>query len=351
MNKDLKTSTIIIYSTYTFLVYAFGLTVRFFSQGELYSAFVQSMIYDNIFVPFLFLNCYIIKKMKMDFSPFSIILIVATGIVSGFFFLFLFSYVFPVHLDSIIPKPKKPFPVVTVVAYFALLTIIWNITYLWIQNIYIYHEREMLAVRAQNAAENAALFSEVRRLRQQIDPNLLFNVLNSTMVEVTQDPKKATLLVRELISYLRYSLDHAEIDFVAVSVEIGMIRSYLRLLDIRFGANIKSQIKVDIDARDRLIPTFLLQPLIENASRYGIADEKNSVNIRINIATQDDQLVVEVANTGSLDMVNSKTEADLSGISNLRARLLMHYPDRHSFEMTQLGNEIRTVCRLVGEPR
>jgi LytS/YehU family sensor histidine kinase len=137
---------------------------------------------------------------------------------------------------------------------------------------------------------------------------------------------------------------------VPVSAELAMIRSFLRVQDIRFGAKLKHTITAHDDAKRRLIPAFLLQPLIENAAKYGIPDDDNILRIDIVVVLRDDDLLITVSNTGELVLSKSGHWGTRTGLSNLKSRLALHYPDRHTFEMAQSGTNVCVTCILRGEP-
>ena len=226
------------------------------------------------------------------------------------------------------------------------------ICFLWLMGTFWNKTQKIAIQEAQKAtdAQNAAIVSELRRMRMQLDPHFLFNVMNSTLVEISQNPKRASIMMKELMSYLRYSLDHADIDFVPLAAEVAMVRSYMRLQDIRFGAMLKYRVDIQPGLKNRRIPTFLLQPIVENASKYGVVNENNEIHIRVDARSEDGKLVITVINTGNLALSRSKFDSTGTGLANIKARLAMHYPDRYEFEMRQVEQEVWAICRLTGEP-
>lgn len=238
---------------------------------------------------------------------------------------------------------SRPF---IVFVYVGLLFGLYGMAALWMKS-------QMKAAEAAiNAAhaERAAAMSELRRLRMQLDPHFLFNALNTALVEVVHRPKRAVMMLRELSEYLRYSLDMADINFVPVAAELAMVRCFLRVQDMRFGAKLKVRLKAENAVKQRLVPCFMLQPLIENAVKYGIPDDRDGLNITLDVAAIGEDLVVTVTNGGSLSLSDRPRPGTKTGLANLRARLALHFPDRHAFEIKQIGETVCVTCVLTGQP-
>jgi two-component system, LytTR family, sensor kinase len=242
--------------------------------------------------------------------------------------------------------PHPSTPALTIFLYYGFVFSMWGIAAFWVKTQMRAVEE---AVHAANA-ERAAALSELRRLRMQLDPHFIFNALNTALVEVSQKPARAVRMLRELSSYLRYSLDTADMHLMPIAAELAMIRSFLRVQDIRFGARLKSSVTAEEQTKRRLIPTFLLLPLVENATKYGIPNDDNVLEVDVSVSSDGDATVIKVTNTGELSLARPGEFSTRTGLSNLRARLALHYPDRHSFDMAQVGDRVSVTCVLQGEP-
>ena len=127
--------------------------------------------------------------------------------------------------------------------------------------------------REVRAAELERLLSEARleTLRTQLDPHFLFNTLNSISAYVESAPREARLMIERLGDLLRLSLEHASEQEIPLERELTFVDRYIQLQLVRFADRLDVQMRVDPDVTAAAVPTFILQPLIENAIRHGVA--------------------------------------------------------------------------------
>jgi two-component system, LytTR family, sensor kinase len=338
INKDTKRLVILC----ILFTYAIGLLVRVPTYDDKLVGVIFSLTIDTIVV--LLTIPYFKLLLRPFFTEINLVTFIVTFAASLICSTIIVTTATLIrHFFPIVANPYRPLAVFT---YFTLLYCLWGMAAFWLK---MQVKATTEAVNAANAARAAAI-SELKRLRMQLDPHFLFNSLNTALVEVNHQPKRAILMLRELSNYLRYSLDTADVHVVPVSAEVAMIRSFLRVQDIRFGAKLKYSIVAQEETKRRLVPTFLLQPLIENAVKYGIPDDDNVLHIDVVVALQNDDIVITVTNTGDLALTKPDQWGTRTGLSNFQNRLALHYPDRHSVEMTQSGPNVRVTCILKGEP-
>lgn len=231
-------------------------------------------------------------------------------------------------------------------AYYFFVLVSWNIARLWV-------EAEATARAEKQRAELAAaeaIKAELNHLRHQHDPHFLFNALGGIATEITVHPDAAVRMVHELAAYLRYSLDHHDIAISSFVGDIDAACAYLELQKARFGDDLNFHLAADKAARQRLAPTFLLQPLVENAVKHGLKSGITPVDVTVTASCDGEALRVVVANTGSLHPEWTKGGDPGVGLSVLRRRLALHYPERHSFDMRQSGSMVTAQLELWGEP-
>jgi two-component system LytT family sensor kinase len=201
------------------------------------------------------------------------------------------------------------------------------------------------AERAQIAREEAQRM-ELQLLRAQLDPHFLFNSLNGIASEIPNRPDAALEMVHELSDYLRYSLDHRHRILAPLSSELDAVAAYLRIEQARFGERMEANVEAEVDARRRQVPSFLLQPLIENAVKHGLQAEHCKLNIYA--GCQGETLTISVSNPGRLP---EKLEVNEGvGLETLRRRLAFHYPGRWDFELSQMDGVVTAELKLKGEP-
>ncbi|MDR3536671.1 MAG: histidine kinase [Acetobacteraceae bacterium] len=230
--------------------------------------------------------------------------------------------------------------------YFAYLFIAWSVAGRWLAARQAASNDQLRAV----TAENAMIVAEMQQLRMQLDPHFLFNALNMIAVDIHDRPRRATQLLRELSQYLRYSLDTADLAFVPVALEVAGMRAFLRVQQMRFGSTLKSRIVVEGSMRGRRIPTFLMQPLIENATKHGVPGPDGVLSVTIAVTAERDALAIVVRNDGDLTSRQTALPGTSTGLPNVTKRLRLHYPGRHAMTLEQLGDQVVTTLRLQGEP-
>ena len=221
----------------------------------------------------------------------------------------------------------------------------WSLCYFWIHA----EMAEQVEHRHAIRAEAEALRAELEELRLQLDPHFLFNALNGVAEEIPEHPSAALAMLRDLTAYLRHSLDGISQTVVAVDTEVSGLTAYLGVQKARFGERLKITIHVEHAAGSRLIASFLLQPLVENAVKHGRRD--NVLDVHIDIHTEGDALHIEIENTGQLEEANgSRRRRPGIGLDNVRKRLALHYPGRHKFTLASGENTVIATLLLEGEP-
>jgi sensor histidine kinase YesM len=201
------------------------------------------------------------------------------------------------------------------------------------------------AERAELAREQAQRM-ELQLLRAQLDPHFLFNSLNGIASEIPNRPDAALEMVHELSDYLRYSLDHRHKLLAPLSSELDAVAAYLRIEQARFGERLEASVEAEVDARRRLVPSFLLQPLVENATKHGLQEEH--CKLEIYAGCEGDELSISVRNPGRLPEELEVVEG--VGLETLRRRLAFHYPGRWEFELSQMNGVVTAEVKLRGEP-
>jgi sensor histidine kinase YesM len=184
-------------------------------------------------------------------------------------------------------------------------------------------------------AESRLAQSRLQALRYQINPHFLFNILNSIDALAKQAPRKIPELIRELSRYLRFTLTEQAGGLVPLHLELDAITSYLKLEKIRFEENLEVEFITSPDCGQALVPELLLQPLVENAVKYGMKTSPLPLRIAIKCSTLTGKnLEIEVANTGEwLGERDSGRDGNGIGLLNLRQRLALLYPDASSLRL------------------
>ncbi len=185
-------------------------------------------------------------------------------------------------------------------------------------------------------AEAVAKEAQLKMLRYQLNPHFLFNTLNAIYALIKlKDTQTAQRMVQQLSRFLRYSLDNDPVHRVDLAKEMEALMLYLNIEQTRFAERLTLDIDVTEEARSALIPSLLLQPLVENAIKYAISPSENGGIIGIRACVEDQKLCIEVWDSGPGLSVSEEVFSGARGVGlrNTMERLKTLYEDDHCFEL------------------
>jgi two-component system LytT family sensor kinase len=204
--------------------------------------------------------------------------------------------------------------------------------------------------RTVRTAELERLLTQSRldTLRTQLHPHFLFNALNAISAHVESAPRTARWMLEQLGDLLRLALDHAEDQVIPLQRELAFVDRYMKLQKVRYEDRLDVVLDVDPLALQALVPTFILQPLLENAIRHGIATRSAPGQIEIQAWCEGDALHLSVRDDGPGLSVNWDIERQAGvGLSNTRERLKRLYGDRQSFAIAgAVGSGVQVDLRF-----
>jgi LytS/YehU family sensor histidine kinase len=210
----------------------------------------------------------------------------------------------------------------------------------------------VLATMASRAAEQreseARLLAgeaELRALRAQINPHFLYNSLNSISALTSIDGAKARNMCIQLSEFLRSTLGMSERTRISIAEEVELLRRYLDIEKVRFGARLNFEAAVAPDCMDELVPPLLLQPLVENAIIHGIAGMIDSGILRLEIARQDSS-TIRIVIENSYDPDAPKRKQAGYGLVNVRKRLHTVYGQAAGVAVDSAGDRFRVQLSL-----
>lgn len=193
------------------------------------------------------------------------------------------------------------------------------------------HGRELAAERMRARLADAQL----RALKMQLHPHFLFNTLNSIAGLLDDEPLKARLMTERLERFLRISLTLGDAQEVPLRDELGFVMNYLEIQRARFGERLQIATQIDDAALDALVPALVLQPLVENAVKHGIAPKKGYGAISIRAAARAQLLHLTIEDDGA-GLAGDILHPGL-GVSNTRARLEQLYGAKQKFTWRSAG--------------
>jgi LytS/YehU family sensor histidine kinase len=186
--------------------------------------------------------------------------------------------------------------------------------------------------------------AELHALKSQINPHFLFNSLNSISSLTMTDPGKAQEMVINLSQLMRYSLKHDQRETVTVQQEIDNNKLYLKIEKVRFGKKLNPVFAVEESCLKAEIPNMILQPLYENAIKYGVYEATETIDVITHCRCNDDKLVVTISNTYDKNVVSKKGEG--IGLRNIRDRLQVIYGNPHLLKIEDKQNEFAVTLTI-----
>lgn len=187
-----------------------------------------------------------------------------------------------------------------------------------------YQERELRSSELERQLAEAQL----QMLKMQLQPHFLFNTLNTAYSLIGRDREAAERVIIQLSDLLRMTLEHTGMHEVTLDEEIGFIGKYLEIEQVRFRERLTIRYQIDPECLDALVPNMILQPLVENAIKHGVAPHARPGVIEISAAKRRDLLELTVTDNGngiSDDHADRRARGIGVGLSNTRARLLQQY--------------------------
>ena len=204
------------------------------------------------------------------------------------------------------------------------LILIWNLVYLTYHLIRQYHITEVEKWKLEAEVEKANLGT----LRSQINPHFMFNALNNIRALILEDPHKAREMLTQFSETFRYALQHSENSETTVAKEVRIVSQYLQLVGIQYEEKMQVTINAEENILNESIPPMILQLLVENAVKHGIALSPSGGIIAIDIHQNGNNLVMSVKNTGTLQKKNQLEDSIGIGLNNVVKRLKLLYDDK-----------------------
>jgi two-component sensor histidine kinase len=252
----------------------------------------------------------------------SAVLLVAGGIVAGFFFgrLVADALCRTFHLYAG-PPPMRPGDEFRVGALITLLAGIAG-SY-WF---YSRHRGEYLLGKMREATRHASE-ARLKLLETQLEPHMLFNTLANLRALIAVDPERAQQMLDHMIAYLRATLDASRATTHPLRTEFERLRDYLELMAIRMGPRLSYALELPPELEQVRVPALLLQPLVENSIKHGLEPKVSGGRIDVRAWREGGGVGVEVVDTGAGDTAAGSASAGF-GLAHIRERLQSLYGDR-----------------------
>ncbi|MGH9856750.1 MAG: sensor histidine kinase, partial [Acidobacteriota bacterium] len=175
--------------------------------------------------------------------------------------------------------------------------------------------------------------AQLQALKMQLHPHFLFNTLNSVSALMYKDVNAAEEMVRKLTNFLHMTLESSGSQEVTLEKELDFLNYYLQIEQIRFQDRLAIEMKIDPSTLDARVPNLIMQPIVENAIRHGVATRSAHGHIQISSRKQNGVIQLQVQDNGpGLDSLNGEIREGV-GLSNTRLRLQQIYGDAYRFDL------------------
>jgi len=205
----------------------------------------------------------------------------------------------------------------------------------------------LIVVDASRQTQLLARDSELKALKAQVNPHFLFNSLHSISALTSIDPARAREMALRLSDFLRSSLGLGEKESIPLAEELALVKSYLEVEQVRFGPRLRFLERIEEPCLRCLVPPLLLQPLVENAVRHGIANLVEGGGISIDARLLSVTLSLAIENDVDPEAPAPRTTG--RGLANVRARLQLRYGSAARFDAGLRGGRFRVELALPAE--
>jgi hypothetical protein len=219
----------------------------------------------------------------------------------------------------------------------SLAFFIWIALYISITSVRDRHAAELRQSELSRALQSA----ELKLLKSQINPHFLFNSLNSVRALIAEDPARARDAVTQLAGLLRYTLRSDHDELVTLERELKTVGDYLALESLRFGDRIHVELDISPGAQEVRVPVMLLQTVVENAIKHGIAELPGGGVLRLSATVRENALHVEVSNPRPTNPPPREQQG--TGLYNAEERLRLLFGSRATLELDLSQSDLAIV--------
>ena len=314
-------------------IVAFVLLFYYTLNFNWYASVADSLI-TNIL---LALSCLVVGTTLRFYQPkqeivlFVIVLAIALSVATSFISTYVLSMIFGRYQTYVsfldVSMPFRTIVLFVFLAWCAFANVLW----------YKLEEQSETQERL-HTAQNLAKEAELNKLRHQLQPHFLFNSLNSVYALTIVNPKEAGTMITKLASFLRGTLKRDDEVWVTVEEEMEYIQLYLDIEKVRFSHRLNLDISIDEDTLGLSLPGTLLQPIVENAIKFGLYNTSASILISVHVKVEHNLLQVSVKNPFDPEM--KATGGTGFGLTAIRRRLYLLFADSSLLQTATLDENI-----------
>lgn len=221
-----------------------------------------------------------------------------------------------------------------IIGCMALISVLW------------YTLQDQQATEKRKAeAEKLSKDAELYKLRQQLQPHFLFNSLNSINALIVSQPQRARTMIQQLSDFLRGTLKKEEHQWVSLEEELQHLQLYLEIEKVRFGHRLSTLVENHTNGDLLELPAMLLQPVVENAIKFGLYDTTEDITISINARKENEDLILEVVNPFD-PLTSSPRKGTGFGLKSVQRRLYLLFARNDLLETKTIDQMFITTIKI-----
>ena len=221
-----------------------------------------------------------------------------------------------------------------------VISLIGVISWVW-----FYFQEQSAGEKREQDTMKLAREAELASLRQQLQPHFLFNSLNSISALAGSKPEEARKMIQQLSDFLRGTIKKDDQQLVTLQEELKHLQLYLDIEKVRFGHRLRTEIEKPDDTLYLMMPSLLLQPLVENAIKFGLYDTIGEITIRIKTAKKDNHLVIRIENPFDPQTSQPKQGTGF-GLNSVQRRLYLLYARNDLLTTHQIDSVFATEVKI-----
>jgi len=318
------------------IIIAHILIFYFYFNLPLYIAFADSLVFNLLFASLAFASWYTVRYLNIDASNKTSVIL--NHISAAIVYLFVWMLAGYLIMIMVVEENQTYFQffkksILWRVVYGLLCYILTIVTYYF----YIYYASFKEKIIKEASLRTLIKETELSLLKSQINPHFIFNSLNSINSLTYTNPALASEMIIKLSSFLRYALEQNSRQLVSFSQEVENCLLYLDIEKTRFGERLIFEKEIDDKYDHYKIPNLILQPLLENAVKYGVYEATSPITITLSASMKDNFLHITIKNNYDKEAIPKKGKG--IGLRNVKERLHLIYGHRELVKVTDNGNE------------
>jgi two-component system LytT family sensor kinase len=302
---------------------------------------VADSLITNIF---LITCCLIISTVLRFYQPKHdiVLFVIIIAIVMAIAISFISSYL----LSNIFTEQQTYLNFLTVSLPFRFIVLFVFLAWCALANVLWYKLEEQSAMQERLfTTQNLAKEAELNKLRHQLQPHFLFNSLNSVYALTIVNPKEAGTMITKLASFLRGTLKRDDEVWVSVAEEMEYIQLYLDIEKVRFSHRLNIAVDIADDTLELCLPGTLLQPIIENAIKFGLYNTSAAILISVSVKVEHNELIINVNNPYDPEMKG--TGGTGFGLTAIRRRLYLLFADNNLLQTSASAENVYSTTLKI----